>query len=421
MVNSIPRMTIGLSYNELMTFIINLFQRQEAKNKEEIIAEFEKDFAALYDMPQGVVLSKARVAFYYLLKHMNLKPGGEVLISALHVADFVNMINLAGFKPVVVDLKENSYVLDYEDLEQKINGKTTLLLVTHLAGYPADMKRIKKICDRYKIPFIEDCSQAVRASYRGQKLGTFGTAAIYSLSLLKSVCTLSGGMIISSNKALLDGIRKERQRLAQPPKAHLLQEAAKNLVLKLATTPIAFKWIVMPLLGMATSTMDFFSKFQKTNKSVFHRIVMPHEFLVQYSWQQAWLGLEQLKRLAKREEQRIVHAKYLYSELSVCSSITLPKIVKGGLCSFWLFPVLTEDPNTLKKNIRKKGVDSSVPLLSVLGEEVAFEKYHFQCEHAKIIKQKTLFLPMYPELSQLALEQIVNAIKDYQKEDSISD
>ena len=146
---SIPRIRINLTIKELIAFTFNLFRYKSEKASEELIEKFERSFAERYQLQRGLAVSKARIALFLLLKNLPLKNGGEVIISALHVADFVNMIRLAGFTPVVMDLQGDRYCVDYDDLERKINEKTTLFIVTHLSGYASDMKRIQLISKKF--------------------------------------------------------------------------------------------------------------------------------------------------------------------------------------------------------------------------------------------------------------------------------
>ena len=229
---AIPRIRPTIPLKDILSFIGNMFKSKNIGDQKKIVEDFEKAFVARYNLPPGIAVSRGRMAFYYLLKNMNLKTGGEVIISGIHVADFINIIRLAGFVPVVVDLKKNSYLLDIDDLEKKINSHAVAMLITHLFGYSNDMNAIMTIARKHNIPFIEDCSQAVSNCYGGHPLGTFGEAAIYSLSLLKPVCTINGGMIISANQQLLADIRNDIRNLPAMTIMGPLAEAFKNLVLK---------------------------------------------------------------------------------------------------------------------------------------------------------------------------------------------
>jgi dTDP-4-amino-4,6-dideoxygalactose transaminase len=411
--NVIPRIQLTLPLGDLLAFLINLCVPKSQPEQTRIISDFESQFSRRYNLPPGVCFSKARVAFYFLLKNMGLKQGGEVLISAIHVADFVNMIRLAGFKPVVVDLLPGTYTMDEDDLEKKITERSALILITHLSGYVPDMDRIIKISERYNVPFIEDCSQAVSSQYNGQALGVFGRAAIFSLSFLKSICTISGGYVLSSDLDLLNRLKHERTKLRKHPKGPLVSEAIKNIIIKLAVQPLLFHWIVFPLLRLTLPLGDYFSKYQKTNKTVILRESMPKDFLVNFTWQQAVMGLSQLSTLEQREKARIAHAAYLYDHLKKLPHISLPPLVKGSSNSFWLFPILVQDTNKAKRFFVRYGIDSSKFLLSLLSEEEVFREYNFKCESAKHIKDHTLFIPMYCHIMRDQLDHIIKIIGSY--------
>lgn len=398
---------------DILSFLVRLLLFRSRGEQRRTLFEFETRFSQRYDLPQGVCFSKARVAFYFLMKHLGLKPGGEVLISAIHVADFVNMIRLAGFKPVVVDLLPNAYTLDPEDLERKINSHSALILVTHLCGYATDMDRIMEISKRHQVPFIEDCSQALSARHNGRPLGVFGRAAIFSLSLLKPVCTLSGGMVISNDTALLDRLRQEALALPEAKKEPLVLEAVKNIVIRTAVNPVLFQAVVFPLMRLAMPLGDFFAKYQKTNRTVILRESMPKGFLVKFLWQQAAMGLSQLATVEARERERAGYGVSLYERLKSCPSLRLPPVAELGANSFWLFPVLVKDPDKLKRFLASKGVDSSKFLLSLLGAEKAFAQYKFECEAAACIKEHTLFIPMYGTLGRDRLDSMARVIENF--------
>lgn len=410
---AIPRIRLTLPLKDILSFLVNLFVFKPRVEQQLIVSEFESLFCRRYNFSRGVCFSRARVAFYFLLKNLGLKPQGEVLISAIHVADFVNMIRLAGFKPVVVDLLPNTYIIDYDDLERKINNNSALILVTHLCGYATDMDKIAEISKRHNIPFIEDCSQAVSSQFNGRPLGVFGQAAIFSLSLLKPVCTLAGGMILSKDAALLNKLRQERLRLKRADKLPLISEAIKNIIIKTAVSQILFQYIVFPLMRIVMPFGDYFSRYQKTNKTVILRNSMPKDFLVKFTWQQAIMGLSQLTTLEYREKERIGNGVYLFEKLKSHPNVLLPPVTGRCLNSFWLFPLLVKDTDKLKRFLAGYGIDSSKFLLSLLCVEKAFSQYKFECKSAGYIKGHTLFIPMYSSIKRDQMDYIVGAVEKY--------
>lgn len=413
---AIPRIRPTIPLKDILLFIGNMFKSRNIADQARIVEEFEKAFAARYNMPQGIAVSRARMAFYYLLKNMKLKAGGEVMISGIHVADFINIIRLAGFVPVVFDLKKDSYLLDINDLERKINSRTVAMLITHLFGYSNDMAAIADIARKHNVPFIEDCSQAVSSCYGGKPLGTFGEAAIYSLSLLKPVCTINGGMIISANQQLLADIRNDIRNLPAMTMVGPLAEAFKNLVLKTITRQNLFTFVTFPLIKLTIWKDDYLAKYQKTNKTVSLRASLPKTFLEKFSWQQAILGLSQLRSLKQREDKRIENGLYLYQNINN-GHVTKPQTVNNqSENTFWLFPVQVDKSSQFRNYLAKHNIDCSKMLLSCVCEEEAFKSFRFDCPQAQDIKAKTIFIPGYMDLKRNQLEYVVSVVNEYGEE-----
>ena len=73
-----------------------------------------------------------------------------------------------------------------------------------MAGVPCDMKAIMAVANKHGIPVLEDCAQANGGSFRGQKLGTFGTLGIFSLQWNKNATAGEGGLIVTNDAKLYE-------------------------------------------------------------------------------------------------------------------------------------------------------------------------------------------------------------------------
>jgi dTDP-4-amino-4,6-dideoxygalactose transaminase len=414
----IPRIVPSIKTADIVEMMLNLFNKMPKEKWKAIVNDFEREFSKYFDAKGAVCVSKARMAFYYLLRNLNLKKGGEVLISALHIADYLNMIILAGFKPVVVDLKKNTYNIDYVDLENKINNNSVLLLVTHLSGYATDMERIDEISRKYNVPYIQDCSQAISVYQNRKMMGRLGKAAILSLSLLKPVSTMFGGIIISDDKNLLQKIRSEVDILPPPRKIPLFKEAVKNIILKIMVKRPIFDFLFYTAIRISLKNEDYFSKYQRSNKTIIKRDKIPDDFMVAFSWQQAVLGMRQLETLEIREKERIKKGKYLYDLIRSEPSLKIPESIPGMENGFWLFPVIVENPMHFRKFMAKRGVDTATLLLSLLSEEDEFKSFNFTSPNAKWQKKHTVFIPMYEKIRYNQLDYISEVIKAYQKKEN---
>jgi len=408
---SLPRARLSQSISRLFQL---LFELLSPGNKQDLISDFESRFAKKFGSEDSIAVCKARTAFSLILKHLEIPKNSEVMISALHIADFVNIIRLNGHTPVVVDLKENDLLIDLEDAESKRNGKTKVLLVTPLSGFPQDMASLQSWCELHDILLIEDFSQGFSTFFENQRAGSFGYASLCSLSLLKSVCTLQGGMILSKDSRLLERIREDIEDWSGESRILLITQVIKFLILAFATHPLLFPLITYPFLRLLQKGSAWFTNFQKQNKTVILRSEMPRAYLRKMSWQQAKLGLEELENFDSRENTRIERGLKLYKALKDMDKIQLPSILEGGKSGFWLFPILTKNRVELQRSFLLEGIDCSEMLLSHLPGEIEFQSLGFSASKASITRESVLFIPMYPSLSEEELEFIISKVRKIQ-------
>ena len=119
----------------------------------------------------------------------------------------------------------------------------------------------------------------------------------------------------------------------------LILEALKNLIVITATTDFFFKLIVFPIIKFLNKETDIIAQYLKTNKTLEIRKEMPLDFLGKYTWEQAKMGLSQLKYCKTREMIKKENGQYLYNELKNTPGIILPKLDKNSSNCFWQFPI----------------------------------------------------------------------------------
>src|SRR6266516_6352060 len=159
--------------------IVAAFRRGEAIDGP-AIAEFERCLAAYHYMDFAVAASFGRMAFYYILRGLNLPPGSEIIFPALTFWVVPEIARRAGLKPVFVDIDPTTFNIDPQKIAAAINDQTVAIVPTHLYGQPCEMTEVMRIAERRGIVIIEDCAQAAGARYRGRRVGTFGDAAFHS-------------------------------------------------------------------------------------------------------------------------------------------------------------------------------------------------------------------------------------------------
>lgn len=164
------------------------------------VARFEEDFRAYKGADNAVAVSSCTAALHLSILAAGLKPGDEVITTAMTFCATVNAIIHAGALPVLVDVDPVTMNIDPWQIEAKVTPKTKVILPVHFAGRPCDMDIICDIAKRHNLKVIEDCAHAIETEYKGHKAGTFGDFGCFSFYVTKNVITGEGGMVIAKRE-----------------------------------------------------------------------------------------------------------------------------------------------------------------------------------------------------------------------------
>ena len=144
------------------------------------VADFEKKYAEAYGVKNCVSCADGTSAIYIVLKMLGIGPGDEVITTANTWIASAETVSQCGARPIFVDVEEDFYNIDSTKIEAKITPRTKAIIAVHLMGQPAQIDKIKAICDTHNLLLIEDCAQAHFATYNEQRVGTFGVAGTFS-------------------------------------------------------------------------------------------------------------------------------------------------------------------------------------------------------------------------------------------------
>lgn len=158
-------------------------------------------------------VSSGTTALYVALKALDLEPFTEVIVGAVTDPGGMMPIPLLNLIPIVADSVPGGYNTGPEQIEPLISPLTTAMVVSHIAGEPADMDGIMELAGKHGIPVIEDCAQAHGARLNRKMLGSFGDVAIFSTMFGKHHTTGGqGGIVYTRNEDLYDRIRQAADR-----------------------------------------------------------------------------------------------------------------------------------------------------------------------------------------------------------------
>ncbi len=173
----------------------------------EKVAEFEKQMARFLGVEGCVATNSGTAALHLSLVALGIGEGDQVLLPTYVCAALLNAVNYVRATPVLVDINPRSFNLDVRDLKAKLTPRSKAVILPHMFGLPADIDEITAL----GIPVIEDCAQAVGATFQGKPVGSFGTLSVFSFYATKVITTGEGGMVASHSQALLEKVKDLRE------------------------------------------------------------------------------------------------------------------------------------------------------------------------------------------------------------------
>jgi len=181
----------------------------------EKVKELELLFRDYFDVAHAVASNSATSSLHSALVSIGVGPSDEVIIPAVSMSASATSILMVGAKPVFVDINNGRctnchcnvedinnrgcFNINTELIERIITEKTKAIMVVHLFGKSADMKRILKLAEKYNLKIIEDCAQSPGTIYNDKLVGTIGDIGIFSFNQSKTISAGEGGVAITNN------------------------------------------------------------------------------------------------------------------------------------------------------------------------------------------------------------------------------
>lgn len=169
---------------------------------------FEKAFAEYCGTKYCIGVGNGLDALVMILKAMEIGEGDEVIVPSNTYIATALAVTYAGATPVFVEPDIRTFNIDPAKIEAAITAKTKAIMPVHLYGQPCDMDPVMAIAKKYSLKVIEDCAQAHGATYKGQKISTFGVAAGFSFYPGKNLGALGdAGAVVTNDEALAQKVR----------------------------------------------------------------------------------------------------------------------------------------------------------------------------------------------------------------------
>ncbi len=160
------------------------------------VKKFEEMLRGYVNAPHALTVTSATAGLFMVLKALHLQPGDEVITSPMTFAATLNVIDLAGGKPVLIDVERDTYNMDVSRLAAAITPRTRAIMPIHFAGLPVDLDPVYALAEKHGLRVIEDAAHAIGTEYRGKRIGSFGDIQVFSFHPNKNITTGEGGAIV---------------------------------------------------------------------------------------------------------------------------------------------------------------------------------------------------------------------------------
>jgi perosamine synthetase len=168
------------------------------------VSKFEEQYAKLMGAKRCVCTVNGTNALLTALHVLDIGVGDEVIVSPYTFIATYNVVFGSSALPVFVDTDPETFQINPDKIEERINENTRAIMPVHILGLPANMDKINAIAKKHNLVVIEDACQAWLAEWRGKKCGTVGDLGCFSFQNSKHLPCGEGGAVIGNDEKIMD-------------------------------------------------------------------------------------------------------------------------------------------------------------------------------------------------------------------------
>jgi len=369
------------------------------------IEELENEFKKYLNVRHAFAFNSGRTSLMAVLNGLDLEKGSEILLQAFTCNAAVNPVRWSGLEPIYVDCDEDNFNIDLEDLRNKVNDKSKVIMVQHTFGTSVNMNEIRKIAQENNLILIEDCAHALGTEYNGQKVGSFSKAAFFSFSRDKVISSVYGGMVVTSDDELAHKIKEYRDSIKCPSlfwiKQQLLHPIFMSLILPSYRIKGKYVLVLFQWLHFMSKAVHWKEK-QGRKPSYFPRR-MPNALAV--------LALNQFKKLERFNKHRKEIADFYFENLKNTSF----KLPEKDNSIFLRFTIKHSEAHKIIKKMWKKNILIGDWYTSPIAPyDTDLDKVGYKvgsCPKAEKLSKQTLNLPTHINISKKEAKKIIDFLK----------
>jgi CDP-4-dehydro-6-deoxyglucose reductase, E1 len=325
-----------------------------------------------------------------------LQPGDEILTVAAGFPTTVNPIIQNGLRPVLVDIELGTYDAIAERLREAVSPKTKGIMMAHTLGNPFDLDTVMDLKEKHGLWLVEDSADALGATYRGKRTGSFGDTATVSFYPAHHITTGEGGAVFVNSPL----VRKQVESFRDWGRDCYCETGKDNTCKK------RFEW----QLGDLPMGYD-------------HKYIYSHiGYNLKATDMQAALGVSQLQKLPEFIRRRNENFEFLYAGLSGVSGLILPRATENSEPSWFGFPITLEEGvkfsrSELIQHLDERKIGTRLLFGGNLTRQPAYRNVDFRVvgdlTNTDIVTERTFWVGVYPGLTEPMLQFVIDTISEF--------
>jgi len=352
------------------------------------------------------------MAFYYILKALELPAGSEIVLPALTFWVVPALAQVAGLKVVFADVDPLSFTMDPGALERAITPATRAVVPTHLYGLPCDMDAIMAVAARHHLHVIEDCAHALGATFDGRPVGTFGDASFFSFQTLKPLNCYGGGMAIVQHEAVARTVRNIAEHEPWPDQKRIENRLLVGRLQRIFIKPWVFSISAFPILWVSSLIGANPDVYLWEQIRPLHPL--PDSYTERFPNVQAAIGLAALDRLDRWTDDTRRHARAMDDALRDLPGITIPQVPPKRTHVYYQYCVYGPQRDELVVRCVRRGVDIETLHVDVCSDLDLFAGARVEPQGAPGAHRAAgaMQVPVYSTLTDAQAARVARVVRD---------
>lgn len=329
------------------------------------LAAFEEEWASYCGTTHAIGISSGTAALSLAYRAVGVEPGDEVIVPAMTYVATAFAVSHVGGVPVFVDVEEQTFTLDPDEVGRAVSSRTKAIAPVHLYGQTVDADAIREVAAEHGLAVVEDAAQAHGATFNDVRAGGLGDVGCFSFYPHKNLGTYGdGGAITTSDPALAERLR------------------------------------ILRYVGQRTKHVHEIVGFQE-------RLDELHAAILRV----------RLRHLDEWNESRRRWAS-LYDELLADTPVTTPWRRPGCEHVFYMYTVLAPRRDELRDYLQARGIGSQVIYPSIVPDQPAYRTgsapfRELSVDRSRRLSGQILSLPVFPELREDEVRAVAAAVRAF--------